>query len=456
MATFHESYLNNPVVRILATASIDEIRDVLEQEYAECKRSRYDADESIQEIAKKKAETLIEPNMQITPLCQLSVRTPEDALEISKLLVEEYKLCDPGKVDLIGQTCLFYAARDGRSKLCEYLAQNGCAINHADRLGQTCLFYASREGHAETLETLIECGADVNITDTNRQTCLFYAARDGRLEAVKLLLKHKINAGWKDAQRRTAYSFAKTKGHSEIADLLKNASSEHKPIPKRSLPQMQDRSDAPITNTQSGVPMVTQGQNAQRTKRYRLQYRLPDDKGVWMDAPLVKVKEFEIRFPHLATWDKSAPFAPANTLRNPTIMQWHSVALNLLATLYKQEGGYVFERPVDPKRQNCPDYYDVIKRPISFSCIKSKVKRNQYESPKEFIDDVQLVFDNCFQYNKPETWVAGVGRNIEAIFKQQLTQVGFEDFCAKHDTIQAILMEAQEFINSHEKNAATN
>ncbi|GIX62760.1 bromodomain protein, putative [Babesia caballi] len=453
---YAESYLNSPLVQALAAEGAEAVKDVLERDFSEFSAANLESNPELLESDEyaAKRQSLIEPNTRITPLCQLSRKTQDDACEIARLLVIEYKLVDANHVDLMGQTALFYAARDGWSRYCEFLAQNGCDPNHQDRLGQTCLFYASREGHHETLETLIACNADVNLVDTNKQNCLFYAARDGRLEAVKVLLKHGINHNLKDAQRRQAVTFAKLKNQNEIVNLLKSLPKSDSLPYKRSLSDRVDvqgllNSSSAGDLAKTGVPVVTK--DGARQKKYRLQYRpFDDDASLWIDAPLVKIREFELRFPQLATWDQSAPFAPLATLRNPLVKQWHQVGLNLLAMMAKQEGGYVFERPVDPKKQNCPDYFDVVKNPISYSCIKSKIKRNAYSNPQEFIDDCQLVFDNCFQYNKPDTWIAQIGRNIESFFKAQLKELDFDAFITKHQLLDQLLEKARHYVEENE------
>eukprot|EP00371_Babesia_bovis_P002302 XP_001610949.1 bromodomain/ankyrin repeat containing protein [Babesia bovis T2Bo] len=371
------------------------------------------------------------------------------------MLVLEYKLIDANHIDLMGQTALFYGARDGWTNFCELLAQNGCDPNHQDRLGQTCLFYASREGHHETLEALIAHKADVNLLDTNKQNCLFYAARDGRLEAAKVLIKHGINHNLKDAQRRQAITFAKLKNQTEIVNLLKSLSKSSSQPAKRSLSERLDvdgllNSSSVLDEKKTGVPVIPK--EGGKPRKYRLQFRpFDDDTNLWVDAPLIKIREFEMRFPELATWDKDAPFAPVATLRNPLIKQWHQVGMSLLSSMSKQKGGYVFERPVDPKKQNCPDYFDIVEKPMSFSCIKAKIRRNAYTKPQEFLDDCQLVFDNCFKYNKPDTWIAQIGRTIEAFFKNQVKEVGFESFIHKHSLMDTLMDKAKIYVEANDK-----
>lgn len=55
-------------------------------------------------------------------------------------------------------------------------------------------------------------------------------------------------------------------------------------------------------------------------------------------------------------------------------------------------------------RSNCAqmgvaDYCDVIKKPMNLTWIQQKLKKAQYDSLKGFFDDVDLVIQNCLDYN---------------------------------------------------------
>uniref|UniRef100_UPI003B98817A Bromo domain-containing protein n=1 Tax=Plasmodium vivax TaxID=5855 RepID=UPI003B98817A len=124
--------------------------------------------------------------------------------------------------------------------------------------------------------------------------------------------------------------------------------------------------------------------------------------------------------------------------------QWYLLANQIIQSLSKYEGGHIFEKLVDAKKQNCPDYYDVIKNPMSFSCVKTKLKKGQYGLPTEFIKDVQLIFDNCSLYNTSGSLVAITGKNIEAYFNNQLIVTGYNNFVTKANTINERLQKVED------------
>ncbi|KAG1716473.1 hypothetical protein ID866_677 [Astraeus odoratus] len=59
-----------------------------------------------------------------------------------------------------------------------------------------------------------------------------------------------------------------------------------------------------------------------------------------------------------------------------------------------------FLKPVS--KLDVPDYYDVITNPMDFQNMLKKVKSKQYKSKREFKDDLDLIWANCFTYNATE------------------------------------------------------
>lgn len=59
-----------------------------------------------------------------------------------------------------------------------------------------------------------------------------------------------------------------------------------------------------------------------------------------------------------------------------------------------------FRQPVDPNTLNIPDYFDIIRKPMDLSTIHKKLTTGQYSDPWEYVDDVWLMFDNAWLYNR--------------------------------------------------------
>lgn len=78
--------------------------------------------------------------------------------------------------------------------------------------------------------------------------------------------------------------------------------------------------------------------------------------------------------------------------------------------------GIPFLRPVDEEKDGAPGYYDVVKAPMDFVTVQTKLYLRRYESPQEFWADVKRIFSNCLQYNSPRTEISISCRLLEALF----------------------------------------
>ena len=70
----------------------------------------------------------------------------------------------------------------------------------------------------------------------------------------------------------------------------------------------------------------------------------------------------------------------------------------ILRHLFDQEEGIWFRRPVT--EAIAPGYFDIIKHPMDFSTIFKKLNENQYVTPFQFCEDIWLVFNNAWTFNK--------------------------------------------------------
>ena len=76
----------------------------------------------------------------------------------------------------------------------------------------------------------------------------------------------------------------------------------------------------------------------------------------------------------------------------------------------------VFCVPVDTSYYT--DYLEKVEIPMDFATIKSQLETNWYKCLEEFIEDVNLVFKNCFTYNNEENWVHKRGLLMQEEFKR--------------------------------------
>ncbi|XP_043938746.1 tripartite motif-containing protein 66 [Protopterus annectens] len=82
-----------------------------------------------------------------------------------------------------------------------------------------------------------------------------------------------------------------------------------------------------------------------------------------------------------------------------------------------------FHEPVSPLARH---YYQIIKKPMDLSVIREKLKKDHpshYSSPKEFVLDVRLMFQNCAKFNYPDSEVAQAGRKLAKYFEEKLKEL---------------------------------
>lgn len=411
----------------------------------------------------------------------------DEATALCKLLCEELLTCDPKQVDRNQQTALFFAARDGNAQCVRYLTSRGCHPDHRDSALQTALFYAARDGRVKAVEALLDSGANVNNADHLGQTALFYGARDGRTATVALMLERGANMNLRDRHRRTALYYAIRNNHRDMVALLKatvgssdlvsqsKPDSQGTPLLECSSPSLAARPDAsPLPSGASSVspgPSAHKGSGVGATKRarttgsavswsgadshvngqavpaelqpirrrcYRLSIRAPESLGEdlhWLSAPLHQVKLFESLVPSVAVWPRDAA-CPVPDILADLRTHWQPLALGILDELSQSEGGWVFLKPVDCKAWRCPDYYDVIKCPMDFMTMRKRFKAQGYTRCSEFVADMELIFSNCFRYNRPESHVAALGRSIQTQYKTLAEVKGLDRWIEKEAVIE--------------------
>ncbi|KAJ1880535.1 hypothetical protein H4R99_005356 [Coemansia sp. RSA 1722] len=95
---------------------------------------------------------------------------------------------------------------------------------------------------------------------------------------------------------------------------------------------------------------------------------------------------------------------------------WKHMCNRVLLHVQAQPSALEFMAPVDPIKQGVPTYFDIIKQPMDLGTVRKKLDRSQYSSPKQFLDDVNLVFANCFLFNPPDTYVHSQGKALQQVF----------------------------------------
>lgn len=95
-----------------------------------------------------------------------------------------------------------------------------------------------------------------------------------------------------------------------------------------------------------------------------------------------------------------------------------------LEKLYRQDPESIpFRDPVDPHKLGIPDYFDIIKKPMDLQTIRRKIDTGMYKDPWEYVDDVWLMFDNAWLYNRKTSRVYRCCTKLSEVFEQEIDPV---------------------------------
>ncbi|XP_074579682.1 uncharacterized protein LOC141836158 [Curcuma longa] len=96
--------------------------------------------------------------------------------------------------DANNRTALHFAAREGRTEVCQYLLEElKLDVDVKDDDGETPLIHASRQGQYITAKYLLEQGADPSASSDLGATALHHAAGIGNLELMKIVLSKGVD-----------------------------------------------------------------------------------------------------------------------------------------------------------------------------------------------------------------------------------------------------------------------
>jgi len=137
----------------------------------------------------------------------------EDSLEavreeLDRGLKDPHECFPPKKQTLMFAAALRARRLGGSLLLASQLQGLGVPTTSVDAIGQTPLYYAAREGNMDCVTFLVKSRSDVAQRDANGQTPLFYAVRYGQVETCLLLRKLGGSFNTADFDGRTASYYA--------------------------------------------------------------------------------------------------------------------------------------------------------------------------------------------------------------------------------------------------------
>lgn len=92
---------------------------------------------------------------------------------------------------------------------------------------------------------------------------------------------------------------------------------------------------------------------------------------------------------------------------------------HILTTIMANPHAFEFLRPVDPVKQGIPEYTRIIRHPMDLGKIKSRFDNDQYPDAQAMDRDMRLMFNNCYTFNPPNTYVHNESKMLEEFYEKE-------------------------------------
>jgi len=104
--------------------------------------------------------------------------------------------------------------------------------------------------------------------------------------------------------------------------------------------------------------------------------------------------------------------------------------LRVFETVEKDPLAYDFLQPVDYIALNILDYPKIITNPMDLGTVKKNLIDKEYPTFKEFLDDINLIWNNCRTYNLPGSEIVKMANHCEKLFNRTLEKT-FKNYKSK-------------------------
>jgi bromodomain-containing factor 1 len=114
--------------------------------------------------------------------------------------------------------------------------------------------------------------------------------------------------------------------------------------------------------------------------------------------------------------EKSGDSMIENEMLKKEQFKWFGI---MIRNLKKKKDVGPFLIPVDPVALGIPTYFTVITKPMDISTVEKKLASLQYTSIQEALDDVSLIFQNCFTFNGVASPVSLMAKNLQQWYTKE-------------------------------------
>jgi hypothetical protein len=98
----------------------------------------------------------------------------------------------------------------------------------------------------------------------------------------------------------------------------------------------------------------------------------------------------------------------------------------------------MFAQPIDPERDNVPTYLQIIRHPMDLGTVRRKLQSGQYHTVRQWKEDVDLIWNNSFQFNGRHALVCALAKQLQQLFRdltENLTDNPVTDWVVRLDAL---------------------
>lgn len=88
---------------------------------------------------------------------------------------------------------------------------------------------------------------------------------------------------------------------------------------------------------------------------------------------------------------------PVNRRRTDPLVVLSTILEAILKEMRSLPSAQEFLFPVNAKK--VPDYYNIVTRPMDLQTIRDNIRQKKYQTRKEFLEDVNQIYENSSLYN---------------------------------------------------------
>lgn len=132
----------------------------------------------------------------------------------------------------------------------------------------------------------------------------------------------------------------------------------------------------------------------------------------------------------------------------------HARCVEIMNELLSFHTSRMFSQPVDPVRDDCPNYLKVVKNPMDLGTVMRKLRSGAYASVAEWKADVNLVWANSFAFNPKTSLMRSITKELSDYFHKATLNFSGAEIADWNDELLSLLQEMNAIMRDMPKSDA--